>query len=176
MSSRSSQVCKAFGAVVLPLMIGIGGNWAIVPPASQAIAQTTQDRKAEAERLLELGFQQYSKSEYRAALGNFQKAVVLFRAINDRAGEGQSLNNIGVTYARLGQYAKALDFYQQSLRILKTVNYHSSTLNTLVNIGTVYDSLEQYTQALEFFQQALTIAKTTGDRQIEGTLLNKVVF
>ena len=108
-----------------------------------AVAQTTQDRKAEAEKLLQTGVQQYRQSKFREALESFQQALVVFQQLKDRAGEGNTLNNIGAVHNKLGQYPKALEFYQQALAILKQVGDRSgegTTLTTLGECTTVSDS------------------------------------
>jgi tetratricopeptide (TPR) repeat protein len=84
-------------------------------------AQTTQDRRSEADRLINLGNQQFNKSLYRESLQSYQLALDIYRAIKDRKGEGNSLNNLGNTYDSLGQYQKAIDFFQQSLTIAKQI-------------------------------------------------------
>ena len=53
-----------------------------------------KQRRDEALRLNELGFQQFNKGEYREALNNFEQALVIFREIGDDENEGTTLNNI----------------------------------------------------------------------------------
>ncbi len=63
-----------------------------------AQAQTTQDRKAEADRLLNQGNQQYNISQFEAALQSYQQALSIYREIKFRQGEGWALGNLGEAY------------------------------------------------------------------------------
>ncbi len=137
-------------------------------------AQTTQDRKAEAERLNNEGLQLLNKSQFREGLEKFQQALVIVREIGERKGEGTILNNIGLVYYNLGQYPKALEFYQQALAIHREVGNRAVEGTTLNNIGEIYRSLGQYPKALEFYQQALVIGQEVGNRAVEGTTLNNL--
>jgi len=80
---------------------------------SQALAQTQAQRKAEANRLLKQGIQQYQISQFQAALQSWQEALIIYREIKDRQGEGWVLGNLGIAYRNLGDYAKAIEYAQQ---------------------------------------------------------------
>ena len=67
-----------------------------------SIAQTVDQRKAEADRFLQQGIQQYQVSQFEAALQSWQQSLKLYREIKDRRGEGQSLGNLGLAYLSLG--------------------------------------------------------------------------
>ncbi|MFM7599631.1 MAG: hypothetical protein ACKO7R_00275 [Pseudanabaena sp.] len=47
-------------------------------------AQTTQDRKAEADRLFNQGNQQYQISQFEAAFQSWQQALTIYREIKNR--------------------------------------------------------------------------------------------
>jgi len=47
-------------------------------------AQTTQDRKAEADRLFNQGNQQYQISQFEAAFQSSQQALTIYREIKNR--------------------------------------------------------------------------------------------
>jgi len=69
-----------------------------------AVAQTTQDRRAEAIKLNNEGQQLRQRGEFRAALIKYEQALIIVREIGERQGEGVILNNIGFIYDSLGQY------------------------------------------------------------------------
>ncbi len=58
---------------------------------SQVLAQTPDDRKAEAERLFQQGIEQFQISQFEVALQSWQQALIIYREIKDRLGESQSL-------------------------------------------------------------------------------------
>ncbi|MBD2586377.1 tetratricopeptide repeat protein, partial [Planktothricoides raciborskii] len=139
-------------------------------------AQTVTERKAEADRLLNQGRQQYTTSQYQAAIQSLETALNIFREIGDRNEEGNALIGLGNAYNSLGQYQKAAEeFYQQSLTIKREIGDRNGEGIALNNLGNAYNSLGQYQKAAEeFYQQSLTIAREIGDRNGEGTAFNNL--
>ncbi|MBD1881997.1 CHAT domain-containing protein [Coleofasciculus sp. FACHB-T130] len=170
------------------------------PLPASAQVQTTQERKAEALRLNQVGVQQLNTSKFRVqralqtlgvrqlntrkfrvqqALQTFEQALVIVRAIGDRQGEVVTLNNIGEAYLQLEQDSKALKSLQQALAtfeqalvIVRAIGDRQGEAVTLNNIGEAYLQLEQDSKALKSLQQALAIA--IGDRQGKAVTLNNI--
>jgi CHAT domain-containing protein len=138
------------------------------------VAQSASDRKAEADRLLQQGNQQYQTSQFQDALQSYQQALSLYREIGDRRMEGRILIGIGEIYRNLGQYSQKLESLQQALEIAREVGERAREGIILNNIGLVYASLGQYQQALEQYQQSLVIRREVGDRAGEGRTLNNI--
>ena len=67
-----------------------------------AIAQTTDAREADADRLLLQGLQQYQIGQLTTALNSWQQALQIYRALKNRRGEGNALVNLGTAYLYLG--------------------------------------------------------------------------
>ncbi|MBD2069533.1 tetratricopeptide repeat protein [Leptolyngbya sp. FACHB-671] len=162
-------------AIALLTLISSSITTGMLPGRSiQVLAQTQDNRQAEADRLAQQAWEQYQTSQFQAALQSWQQALEIYREIGDRTGEGIILNNIGGVYANQGQYPQALEFYQQALSIAQAVGDRAGEGTTLNGIGRVYLDQGQYPQALEFYQQALSIARAIGDRAGEGTTLNGI--
>ncbi|OUC15148.1 MAG: hypothetical protein B0A82_08340 [Alkalinema sp. CACIAM 70d] len=170
--SIGSGLLRGLAPVLLLASVGVFGLDGV--SRAPVVAQSTQDQKAEAERLHQQGLQQSRKSDYRAALESFQKALILFKVVGDQLGEGATLNNIGSIYDRLGQIDKALEYYRQSLAIAKNIGYRLGEGRSLNNIGNIYDRLGQTDKALEYYQQSLTITKDIKDHLGEGTTLDNI--
>ncbi|MEP0858847.1 CHAT domain-containing tetratricopeptide repeat protein [Trichocoleus sp. DQ-U1] len=141
---------------------------------TQALAQTPDARKAEADRLLQQGIEQAQSGQVEAALQSWQQALSLYREIQDPFGEANTLNNLGIAYYSLGDYAKAIEYYQQSLAIAKGIKDRSSEGNALGNLGLAYNLLGDYAKAIDYHQQSLTIAREIKDRQGEGNALGNL--
>ncbi|MEH2058266.1 MAG: tetratricopeptide repeat protein [Nostoc sp.] len=139
-----------------------------------AQAQTSQDPKVEADRLLEQGIQQLRRSRYRDAIQSLQQALAIYQKLRDRNGESASLANLGNAYKSLGQYALAIEFYQQSLVIKHDIGDRNGESGLLIGLGSAYNSLGQHTKAIEFYQQSLVIKRDIGDRQGKSALLNNL--
>ena len=132
---------------------------------------TPEQKKAEADRLLNQGVEEYYHSQYRQALQSWQQALTIYREIGDRWGEGTALGNLGIAYLYLGQYQLAIDYHQQALAIAREIGDRRGEGNALGNLGIAYLYLGQYQLAIEYRQQHLTIAREIGDRGREGGAL-----
>jgi CHAT domain-containing protein len=144
-----------------------------IATASRVLAQTADARKAEADRLLQLGFEQYQTSQFTAALQSWQQALQIYREIKDRRGELKSLGNLGAVFYDLGDYHKAIEYQQQSLAIAREIKDRRGEGAALGNLGNAYDSLGNSAKAIEYHQQFLAIAREIKDRRGEGyALLN----
>ena len=92
-----------------------------IPPhfSLPVIAQTTDARQAEGDRLLQQGIQQHRTGQFPGAMNSWQQALQIYRGLKNREGEGRTLNNLGIAYKYLGNYAKAIEYAQQSLAIAR---------------------------------------------------------
>jgi CHAT domain-containing protein/peptide methionine sulfoxide reductase MsrA len=159
------------------LVVGLVGLAPVVgwPGVAQTVSQTTeQQKKAEADRLFQQGWQQYRVSQFTAALQSWQQALKIYRAIKNRRGEGATLGNLGVAYFSLGNYAKAIEYHQQSLAIAREIKDRLGEGQSLGNLGIAYDSLGNYAKAIEYHQQRLAIAREIKDRRGEGQSLGNL--
>lgn len=162
--SIATVALLTFAAPFLPTIVSS-------PPA---FAQTVDDRKAEADRLLQQGNQQFYISEFQAALQSWRLALEIYQAIGDRQGEVSSLSSLGVVSNSLGQYQQAIEFQQQTLALVRVLGDREGEAITLGNLGGVYGSIGQYQQAIEFHEESLAIANELGDRQVQANALNNL--
>ena len=140
----------------------------------QVLAQTADARKAEADRLLQQGREQFRSNQFEAALQSWQQALIIYQQIKDRQGEGKALGNLGSTYRTLGDYAKAIEYLQQSLAIAREIKDRLLEGKALGNLGVAYYSLGNYAKAIEYHQQSLAIAREIKDPQSEGQSLGNL--
>ncbi|EKQ68496.1 hypothetical protein OsccyDRAFT_3032 [Leptolyngbyaceae cyanobacterium JSC-12] len=137
------------------------------------IAQTDR-RKAEADRLLQQGIEQFQTSQFEAALQSWQQALSLYRQIQDRQGEGNALGNLGLAYHALGNYPQAIAYHEQALAILREIKDRQGEGQSLGNLGNAYFSLGNYPQAIAYHEQALAILREIKDRLGEGNALGNL--
>ena len=149
-------------------------NFLVPLAASPVVAQTSDVRKVEADRLLQQGNQQLHTSQFEAAIQSFQQALAIYRKIGDRKREGWALGNLGVVYRHMGDYDKAIEYLQQDLAIAREIQDRQGEGRTLVNLGGVYIALGDYAKAIEYSQQSLVIAREIKDRQSEGAALGNL--
>ncbi|BAY60055.1 TPR repeat-containing protein [Calothrix brevissima NIES-22] len=140
----------------------------------RVLAQTPQARKAEADRLLKQGIEQFQTSQFTTALQSWQQALSIYREIQDRQGEEKALGNLGLVYNSLGDYKKAIDYHQQVLAIAQSIKDRQSEGAALGNLGIAYYSLGDYKKAIDYLQQYLAIAREIKNRQGEGKALGNL--
>jgi tetratricopeptide (TPR) repeat protein len=121
------------------------------PLSTSVQAQTSQDRKTEADKLLQQGNQQFQRSQYQAAIQSWQQALMIYQGIRDSTSESETLTNLGRVYRYLGRYGKALESYQEALAISREMKDRTGESKSLNNIGLVYNNQGQYRKALEYF-------------------------
>jgi len=176
-----------------------GGDFPFIPNVQakisypQVLAQTPTDRKAEADRLLKQGSQQFEigrqlgfqsirsglqigetqamQQSYQQALQSWQQALIIYREIKDRQGERNALVNLKNAYDHLNfrDYARAIE--QQLLALMREIKDRQGERNALVNLANAYRSLGDYTKAIEYEQQLLALTREIKDRQGEQVAL-----
>ncbi|HAT13166.1 MAG TPA: hypothetical protein DCS91_05965, partial [Microcoleaceae bacterium UBA11344] len=130
--------------------------------------------KAEADRLLKQGNQQYAISQFREALQSWEQALTIYLEIGYREGEANALGNLGNAYDSLGQYQRAIAFHEQSLKIQREIGYRQGEAISLGNLGLAYKSLGQFQRAIAFYEQSLEISREIKDRQGEAISLRNL--
>ncbi len=146
-------------------------------PLLPATAQTTQDRKAEADRLFQLGLQQHQSNNLVAASQSLRAALQIYRQINDRPAEIATLGNLGIISSALGNYDEAISYYEQGLvitREFQNQQVRQVEAHMLRNLGLTYVSLGEYEKAINLYQQALTLYQAVQNREGEAGVLNNL--
>ncbi|BAY81480.1 TPR repeat-containing protein [Calothrix parasitica NIES-267] len=163
-------------------------------PTQQVLAQTTEARKAEADRLFNQGIQQIEANQQEAALQSFQKALTIYRDVKNSKGEGWALASLGLINFELQDYPKAIDYYQKSLAIAREIknseleaivqpmlakaqlrsNSKKAKADRLLNQGIKQVQTGQLTAALQSWEEALKIYREIKDRQGEGKVLGSL--
>jgi len=122
---------------------------------------TTQDRKAEADRLFEQGTNQQGQNQNESAIASFQQALNIYRELKDRQSEGKTLKSIGVIYFNLKDYPKAIVYYQQALDIARDIKDLDLESRALNNLGLAYQYAGNLTKSIDYFQPSLAVAQNS---------------
>jgi tetratricopeptide (TPR) repeat protein len=130
--------------------------------------------KAEAERLLKQGDEQYQTSAFGAALQSWQQALSLYEALRDRHGKAMAMGNLGIVYQILGDYGKAIEYEQKLLAIARENRDFHAERQALGNLAAFYISLEDYQKAIDYCEQSLAIAQELQDHKGEGLALGNL--
>ena len=155
--------------LVLPFPIFDGSRLSF--NSTSAVAQTTQDRKAEADRLLQHGFQQYQTGQYKASIESWKQALASYQDIRDRNREADTLTGLGAAYGSLSQYNQAIIYHEQALVIFRQLKNRNNEAKALSNLGANYVSLSQNDKAIKYYEQALPIFHQVQDSNGEALTL-----
>jgi tetratricopeptide (TPR) repeat protein len=121
-----------------------------------AMAQTVapEEQKAEADRLLEQGTQQYNNNQIKEAVQSFQQALEQYRALGDRVGESRSLMGLGDALILQSDYPQVLRYYEQALAIAEELRSYDGQIFVLQSMGLAASASGNPGQALELLQRA----------------------
>jgi CHAT domain-containing protein len=135
-----------------------------------ALAQTTQDRKAEANRLRDEADQLMIHQQYRTALHSYQQALKIYQALQNNDGELYVLNRLATTYLAQRNFEEAIEYAYRQLNRAKETASHTSEISALENFYWIYRRQLNYPKAIESAQQALALAQKfhARDRQADA--------
>ncbi|MDJ0694235.1 CHAT domain-containing tetratricopeptide repeat protein [Mastigocoleus sp. MO_188.B34] len=168
---------KYFLLALITASLSISESWGVNLKLkfldSTAVAQTVNDRKAEANRLLKQGWKQFNISQFKQALKSWEDSLAIYREIGNRKGIANSLMNLGTVHSDLGKYHKAIQYHQQSLAISKRIRNRLGEAQSLTNLGLAYHRLGNYRKAIQYHQQSLAIDKEIDNPLVQAnSLLN----
>lgn len=154
---------------------------------SAVVAQTATNTKAEADRLLQQGNQQYQTGQFSTALQSFEQALNIYRQIGNRQNEATTIIKIGNTYLdyiqfklyyklikkpeELKPYSEVIKYYEQALTIMRAIGDRTGEAWSLNGIAMTNGALDKNEEALKFYEQALTIMREVKDKTGEATVL-----
>jgi len=165
--------CKVRSGFLFPLAFCLLSVGFYIPPhfSLPVVAQTTDAREAEGDRLFQQGLQQFQTREFPAALNSWQQALEIYRALKNRQGEGRALGILGAVNGSMGNHAKAIEYSQQYLVIAREIKDRKGEGAALGILGATYLALDDHAKAIEYSQQYLVIAREIKDRKGEGAAL-----
>ncbi|MGI0491533.1 CHAT domain-containing protein [Alkalinema pantanalense CENA528] len=163
-------------ALVFLSIVAMGGGLPISAPfgISPATAQTSDARKAEADRLLQQAIKQFEAEQYDMALQSSQAALAIYNKIQDREAIGEAIRHIGRAYYGLKDHAKAFEFFQKSLSIAREVKNLRGEGRTLNNLGVLYEAQKNPDKAIEFYKQSVEVSQKAADRESLAIALNNL--
>lgn len=179
---------------VLTLLPGMRGARAIATNPNplrssvglpQKIAQSSDARKAEADRLLQQGIEQSQRIEFDKALQSWQQALAIYRQLQDRVGEVNALDKLGTASMKIEKYPEAIGYFQQELAIAQEIKDRSAEerarygmkkaeADRLYRQGVNKSGRGDVKEALQSWQQALAIYREIQDHTGELNTLDNL--
>jgi DNA-binding NarL/FixJ family response regulator len=127
------------------------------------VACQAQDRKAEWQQLIDLGFL-WASRDYAKTGEHFQRALELAHTLGDPATVGQSLNRLGNWYVNVQQAGEGLRYHQEALGLFETLNDSRGMAETLDLLGMTSQLNSALIQSYSYYQRAIRIAREHDDR------------
>lgn len=149
---------------------------AVLPGVTQTVAQTTDQRKAEGDRLLQQGIEKIERREPEVALPPLEQALQIYREVRNRQGEGKALAELGRACFAFQSYAKAIEYSEQSLAIARSIKDQPLELSVLKRLGLLYSLTGSHPKAISTVEQRLTIYRNSNNRAEEVRALGDLGF
>jgi len=109
-----------------------------------------------------LGFER--KSDFKKAIENYNKSLLIYNDINLKQDVALIYNMIGYNYISLYAEDKAIEYYLKSLTLYREISSDENGIaSNLIDIGNLYYSQENYILAKEKFKEALKIYEKLED-------------
>jgi len=144
------------------------------------IAQTSGDRKAEAQALSNIGIGYHIEAEYDKAVKYYKQSLEIAKNISDHDLEVRLLGNLGLAYSRSSNYSEAINYLNEYWGYTwhKGYSYNGTDPRlggvALGNIGNTYYAANLYAKAIEYNQKRLTLSQEIKDRKGEGKALGDI--
>ena len=122
------------------------------------ISEQHGDQKGQAYALRTLAFHSNSASEFRAALDQLDRAVLIAQASGDLTLERDCKNMLGNVYRNLYNTNRAVECLLESSELSRQLGDLTGEANALSNLGVLMSSrLSEFGKALEYYQQAYEV-------------------
>jgi CHAT domain-containing protein len=152
----------------------VSGLLAFLLCALLTVAQTPSPASSNADDLLVLARQTYTKQGPKAALPEFEQLLATFREAKDRRREAITLGYLGNCYRRLGDYPRALDFVQRGMDIKRDLGDKLEVGKSHNQFGLIYWEMADYARATGHLQEAIAIGHELSDRELEAQARNNL--
>lgn len=121
--------------------------------------------KEDTKQLLDKGFAQVDKGNFKGALEFFAQAQLMAEKNKLYDQQFMAKNNIGIIYFNLNDFGEALKYYLEAYTIAIQHLDPKREMTILNNIGTLYSAESNFVKGGEYFKRAYDIAKKTqGDK------------
>lgn len=131
--------------------------------AALEMARAMQDRRAEWQALIDLGFL-WASRDYVKTGDYFRRALALARTLGDPAVLGHSLNRLGNWTMNAEQPSEALRYHQEALGIFEELGDERGMAETLDLLGITSWVSGDIVQGVSHYQRAVALFRRLNDR------------
>jgi predicted ATPase len=127
-----------------------------------ALQQPTADVVLRGKAEGRLGFLEYRRGDYPAALEAAQRALRLGEQSGDSAVTTEALDMLGILAVADGDLVRARELHERVLELQLAANDRPGAASTLVNLGDVALVAGEYERAIELNTEAMELARAHG--------------
>jgi DNA-binding SARP family transcriptional activator/Tfp pilus assembly protein PilF len=142
--------------------------------AALRAARRIGDSAAEAAARTGLGAANWRLGRYDDAVGNYERALTLFRGTGDLAGQARVLHNLGMVSFDQASYAQAAEYSRLALDLFRQTVDRTGEAGALTSLGNAVRHRGDNQQAAEHFQHALRLYRETGYHNGEAVALGNL--
>ncbi|MES2681409.1 MAG: tetratricopeptide repeat protein [Bacteroidota bacterium] len=110
-----------------------------------------------------IGVMYMENDDFKNALINFEKSLVLSTELDDKDWDRAILGNIGISHAHLGNTEKALDYQFQSLKLALAIN--NGVVWAYEHLARTFLKRKDYRSARDYFNRAMALRKNESSIQ-----------
>ena len=121
----------------------------------------------------------FDMGDYKnSSIQNFE-ALKFYNSQNDTFGISLVHVNLGAIHDRLMEFDKALEYYFKALEMVNVSSLQKDKKDLLLtnlynNIANIYQTKNNIEAALQYYEQTLALARQTGNKDLEGIVLNNL--
>ncbi len=125
--------------------------------------KNTDDKKTEADALLEVGNIYIEREDYKNGQDYYEKSLEAYKKVEDETGEGYALTGIGLILEKLGNYAEARKYYLDAHKKFEEENDKERMAALLSLIGGTYESQGAWEDAIMEYKRSSSIYGKIGE-------------
>ena len=114
------------------------------------------------------------RADIQRALGTFEQALQVARAVEDPRLHISLKGNFGILHRDLGQFTLALKYFEEALQLARRIKARISEARQLGNLGLLYQQMNDPAAALKYLKQALDIQRQIGDEKGQAIQLGNI--
>ncbi len=167
---QAPSVRMAAWVELMHLLGRVGLNDEVLPVADAALAAAREagDAAHEAAALNQLGMSTFDRGELEAAIGHYEAALGLHRALARPDNEGGTLANLAVAHIALGEFDIAHRQLERAAELCQQVGQLQNLGIVEVNLGIVAINLGDADGAAAWAARAMARLAAAGDRWAEA--------
>lgn len=134
----------------------------------------TDDKKIEADVLLEIGNIYIEKDDCKNAHNYYKKSLNTYKTVDDAVGEGYALTGMGLTHEKLEQYAAARNYYVDAQSKFEDRSDRERKAAVISLTAGTYEVQGAWEDAIMEYRRSRSLYRKVGDKVKQETINKKI--